>query len=225
MLAIATKEFVEMMKSFKSLFIIALFVLSSYFMSSFVSKNVVSIGTDTNNYVSVTRILILLFGFLFVLMLSHDLISRETSTKTIRFLITKTSRTSIIVGKFLGVAAFWLFSLGISITIVSFFAKDFLWFTFLQLYSFLIFAIGLCLLISTLAKTTGMSMLLGLAVSFIAPIVGFWSMFSEKTWLKPFKLLLPYQYQIKENGLVLIPLIIGLLFISVSIWYFKRGEY
>lgn len=136
MLAIATKEFVEMMKSFKSLFIIALFVLSSYFMSSFVSKNVVSIGTDTNNYVSVTRILILLFGFLFVLMLSHDLISRETSTKTIRFLITKTSRTSIIVGKFLGVAAFWLFSLGISITIVSFFAKDFLWFTFLQLYSF-----------------------------------------------------------------------------------------
>lgn len=225
MLAIATKEFVEMMKSFKSLFIIALFVLSSYFMSSFVSKNVVSIGTDTNNYVSVTRILILLFGFLFVLMLSHDLISRETSTKTIRFLITKTSRTSIIVGKFLGVAAFWLFSLGISITIVSFFAKDFLWFTFLQLYSFLIFAIGLCLLISTLAKTTGMSMLLGLAVSFIAPIVGFWSMFSERTWLKPFKLLLPYQYQIKENGLVLIPLIIVLLFISVSIWYFKRGDY
>ncbi|WP_299515611.1 ABC transporter permease [uncultured Rummeliibacillus sp.] len=225
MLAIATKEFVEMMKSFKSLFIIALFVLSSYFMSSFVSKNVVSIGTDTNNYVSVTRILILLFGFLFVLMLSHDLISRETSTKTIRFLITKTSRTSIIVGKFLGVAAFWLFSLGISITIVSFFAKDFLWFTFLQLYSFLIFAIGLCLLISTLAKTTGMSMLLGLAVSFIAPIVGFWSMFSEKTWLKPFKLLLPYQYQIKENGLVLIPLIIGLLFICISIWHFKRGDY
>ena len=225
MLAIATKEFVEMMKSFKSLFIIALFVLSSYFMSSFVSKNVVSIGTDTNNYVSVTRILILLFGFLFVLMLSHDLISRETSTKTIRFLITKTSRTSIIVGKFLGVAAFWLFSLGISITIVSFFAKDFLWFTFLQLYSFLIFAIGLCLLISTLAKTTGMSMLLGLAVSFIAPIVGFWSMFSEKTWLKPFKLLLPYQYQLKENGLVLIPLILGLLFICISIWHFKRGDY
>lgn len=225
MLAIATKEFVEMMKSFKSLFIIALFVLSSYFMSSFVSKNVVSIGTDTNNYVSVTRLLILIFGFLFVLMLSHDLMSRETSTKTIRFLITKTSRTNIIVGKFLGVAAFWLFSLGISITIISFFAKDFLWFTFLQLYSFLIFAIGLCLLISTLAKTTGMSMLLGLAVSFIAPIVGFWSMFSERTWLKPFKLLLPYQYQIKENGLVLIPLIIGLLFISVSIWYFKRGDY
>lgn len=225
MLAIATKEFVEMMKSFKSLFIIALFVLSSYFMSSFVSKNVVSIGTDTNNYVSVTRILILLFGFLFVLMLSHDLISRETSTKTIRFLITKTSRTSIIVGKFLGVAAFWLFSLGISITIVSFFAKDFLWFTFLQLYSFLVFAIGLCLLISTLSKTTSMSMLLGLAVSFIAPVVGIWSMFSEKTWLKPFKLLLPYQYQIKENGLVLIPLIIVLLFISVSIWYFKRGDY
>lgn len=225
MLAIATKEFVEMMKSFKSLFIIALFVLSSYFMSSFVSKNVVSIGTDTNNYVSVTRLLILLFGFLFVLMLSHDLVSRETSTKTIRFLITKTSRTNIIVGKFLGVAAFWLFSLGISITIVSFFAKDFLWFTFIQLYSFLIFAIGLCLLISTLAKTTGMSMLLGLAVSFIAPVVGIWSMFSEKTWLKPFKLLLPYQYQLKENGLVLIPFIIGLLFISISIWYFKRGDY
>lgn len=225
MLAIATKEFVEMMKSFKSLFIIVLFVLSSYFMSSFVSKNVVSLGTDTNNYVSVTRLLILLFGFLFVLMLSHDLISRETSTKTIRFLITKTSRTNIIVGKFLGVAAFWLFSLGISITIVSFFAKDFLWFTFLQLYSFLFFAIGLCLLISTLAKTTSKSMLLGLSVSFTAPVVGIWSMFSEKTWLKPFKLLLPYQYQLKENGLVLIPFIIGLLFSFISIWYFKRGDY
>lgn len=225
MLAIATKEFIEMTKSFKSLFIIVLFVLSSYFMSSFVSKNLVNLGADTNNYVSATRLLILLFGFLFVLMLSHDLMSRETSTKTIRFLITKTSRTNIILGKFLGVAAFWLFSLGISITIVSFFAKDFLWFPFLQLYSFLIFAIGLCILISTWAKTTGMSMLIGLAVSFIAPIIGFWSMFSEKTWLKPFKLLLPYQYQIKENGLVLIPLIMGLIFVFFSIWHFKRGDY
>lgn len=225
MLAIATKEFIEMTKSFKSLFIIAILVLTSYFMSSFVSKNLVSLGADTNSYVSATRFLILLFGFLFVLMLSHDLISRETSTKTIRFLITKTSRTNIILGKFLGVAAFWLFSLGISITIVSFFAKDFLWFTFLQLYSFLIFAVGLCLLISTLAKTTGMSMLLGLAISFIAPVFGIWSMFSEKAWLKPFKLFLPYQYQIKENGLVLIPLVIGFIFVSISIWYFKRGDY
>ncbi|MFJ8262944.1 ABC transporter permease [Rummeliibacillus sp. NPDC094406] len=225
MIAIAKKEFIEMTKSFKSLFIISLLVLTSYFMSKFVSRNLVGFGADTNNYVSATRLLILVFGFLFVLMLSHDLMSRETSTKTIRFLITKTSRTNIILGKFLGVAAFWLFSLGISITIVSFFAKDFLWFTFLQLYSFLIFAIGLCLLISTLAKTTSMSMLLGLAVSFVIPIIGMWSMFSEKTWLKPFKLLLPYQYQIKENGLVLIPLIMGLIFVSVSIWHFKRGDY
>ncbi|HWI46776.1 MAG TPA: ABC transporter permease subunit [Rummeliibacillus sp.] len=225
MIAIAKKEFIEMTKSFKSLFIISLLVLTSYFMSKFVSKNLVGLGADTNEYVSATRLLILLFGFLFVLMLSHDLMSRETSTKTIRFLITKTSRTNIILGKFLGVAAFWLFSLGISITIVSFFAKDFLWFTFLQLYSFLIFAIGLCLLISTLAKTTSMSMLLGLAISFVAPIIGMWSMFSEKTWLKPFKLLLPYQYQIKENGLVLIPLVIGFIFVTVSIWYFKRGDY
>lgn len=225
MIAIAKKEFIEMTKSFKSLFVISLFVLTSYFMSKFVSKNLVGLGADTNEYVSATRLLILLFGFLFVLMLSHDLMSREISTKTIRFLITKTSRTNIILGKFLGVAAFWLFSLGISITIVSFFAKDFLWFTFLQLYSFLIFAIGLCLLISVLAKTTSISMLLGLAVSFIAPVIGIWSMFSEKTWLKPFQLLLPYQYQIKENGLVLIPLIIGLIFVSISIWYFKRGDY
>ena len=225
MIAIAKKEFIEMTKSFKSLFIISLLVLTSYFMSKFVSKNLVGFGADTNEYVSATRLLILLFGFLFVLMLSHDLMSRETSTKTIRFLITKTSRTNIILGKFLGVAAFWLFSLGISITIVSFFAKDFLWFTFLQLYSFLIFAIGLCLLISTLAKTTSMSMLLGLAISFVAPIIGMWSMFSEKTWLKPFQILLPYQYQIKENGLVLIPLVIGFIFVTVSIWYFKRGDY
>lgn len=225
MFAIATKEFNEMTKSFKSLFIIALFILSSYFMSSFVSKNFTSLGAGTNDYTSATRLLVLLFGFLFVLMLSHDVMSRETSTKTIRFLITKTSRTNIIVGKFLGVSAFWLFSLGISLSIVSFFAKGILWLPFLQLYSFLIFSIGLCLLISTIAKTTSASLIIGLAVSFIAPVIGLWSMFSEKPWLKPFQLFLPYQYQIKENGLLLIPLLIGFGFVCISIWYFKRGDY
>lgn len=225
MLAIATKEFTEMTKSFKSLFIIALFVLTSYFMSSFVSKNLASFDSGTNDYTSATRLLVLLFGFLFVLMLSHDAISRETSTQTIRFLITKTSRTNIIVGKFLGVAAFWMFSLGISLVIVSLFAKSILWLPFIQLYSFLVFAIGLCLFISTVAKTTSMSMILGLAVGFITPFIGLWSMFSEKAWLKPFQLFLPYQYQLKENVLILIPLLIGLGFVSVSIWYFKRGDY
>lgn len=225
MLAIARKEFVEMTRSFKSLFVISLFTAASYFMSSFVSKNFVSLGAGTNDFTSATRLLVLLFGFLFVLMLSHDVVSKETSTKTIRFLLTKTSRMNIIIGKFLGVSTFWFFCIGSSFVIISIFAKAILWLPFLQLYSFLVFAIGLCILISTFVRTTSGSLLIGLTVSFVVPTLGLWSMFSEKAWLKPFQLLLPYNYQLKESMLLFLPLLFGLCFVALSMLHFKRGDY
>lgn len=134
MFVIATKEFIEMMKSFKALLVIALLVLSSYFASSFIASAEFMMGTDA--YTAVIRLFLLGFGFVFVLMLSHDVMSREVASGTMRLLITKTSRIAIIGGKFLGIAAFWLFSLGVSLAIISFFAKELPWLAFLQLYSF-----------------------------------------------------------------------------------------
>lgn len=225
MIVIAMKELKEMLKSFKALFIISIFVVTSYFMSRFVSNNFGILDAGINDYASVIRLLVYVFGFLFVLMLSHDVISRETSTKTIRFLLTKTSRTNIIWGKFFGIAAFWFLSLGVSFSIVSIFAGEFLWTIFLQLFAFLIYIIGLCVFISTIAKTPSVSMLISLALSFVLPIMGLWSMFSENNWLKLVKYFLPYQYQIEVNMFLLLPFIIGILFTGASIFLFKREDY
>lgn len=225
MLVIAMKELKEMLKSFKALFIIGLFVVTSYFMSRYVSKNFGILDAGINDYASAIRLLVYVFGFLFVLMLSHDVVSRETSTKTIRFLLTKTSRANIIWGKFFGISAFWFLSLGVSFSIVSIFAGEFLWMIFLQLFGFLIYIIGLCVFVSTIAKTPSVSMLISLALSFVLPIMGLWSMFSENNWLKLVKFFLPYQYQLEVNMFLLLPFIIGILFAATSILLFKRGDY
>ncbi|MBF4501934.1 ABC transporter permease subunit [Savagea sp. SN6] len=225
MFVIATKEFLEMMKSFKALLVIALLVLSSYFASSFIASAPAEFMMGTDAYTAVIRLFLLGFGFVFVLMLSHDVMSREVASGTMRLLITKTSRIAIIGGKFLGIAAFWLFSLGVSLAIISFFAKELPWLAFLQLYSFLLFIIGLCLLLSTLAKSPNVSLLIGLAVSFIAPIIGIWSTFSDKAWLQPFKYILPYRYQTAENVSLFVPVLFGIGFLTLATFLFKRGDY
>lgn len=136
MFVIATKEFIEMMKSFKALLVIALLVLSSYFASSFIASAPAEFMMGTDAYTAVIRLFLLGFGFVFVLMLSHDVMSREVAAGTMRLLITKTSRIAIIGGKFLGIAAFWLFSLGVSLAIISFFAKELPWLAFFTVVQF-----------------------------------------------------------------------------------------
>lgn len=225
MFAIAIKEFITMIKSIKSLLIISLFISTAYFMSSFVTKNLSDISPDANAFSATTRLLVLVFGFLFVMLLSHDIMSSEISSKTIRLLLSKTSRATIIMGKFIGVSLFWLLCIGISITVISLFSNSLLWLTFLQLYSFILFAIGCCLLISTVCKSTSTSLVVALTISFVVPILGFWSMFSEKGWAKPIKLILPYSYQIKEDILLVVPVLISLGFVYLSNVYFKRGDY
>ncbi|WP_173224351.1 ABC transporter permease subunit [Paenibacillus alba] len=106
-----------MFKSFKSVAIILLFVVVSMSIAKFVQNNqalLEGFGNQSNPYLSGMRFLINVLGFLFVLTHSHDFLNREIENQTIRFLVTKTSKMAIVIGKYLGIFLFWMTCVGIS---------------------------------------------------------------------------------------------------------------
>src|SRR5690625_5191418 len=112
MLAISKREFIQSFKGIKSIIIIAIFLATAYYSARF-SDWLLSMNLDFTSqemeliHTFAISALIMFFGMMFAMGLSHDAINREMHERTIRFLVTRTSRTSIIIGKFLGITLFW----------------------------------------------------------------------------------------------------------------------
>ncbi|ATP40233.1 hypothetical protein CSE16_09360 [Solibacillus sp. R5-41] len=201
MVAIWKKEFIQSFRSVFSLITIGIFIAVSYYLSDFVSKSSLITGIEfaETGYVSGLVFLIYIMGFLFIFSLFHDTINRETESRTIRFLVTKTSRPSIILGKLLGIFSFWFVCLLASFSIIAFFSHQFYFKTFGSLFVMLAYIVALCVLMSCLIPKRSMSMFAGLLISIAIPTFGLWSLFSEKLWLKVIKFITPYHYMI-EGG-------------------------
>ncbi|WP_028544665.1 hypothetical protein [Paenibacillus taiwanensis] len=76
MYTIAKREFLSLFKSFKSVAIVLLFVVFAFSISNFVKSNpTLFLNENSNPYVSGIRFLTTIFGFLFVLTLSHDVLN------------------------------------------------------------------------------------------------------------------------------------------------------
>ncbi|MFB0842849.1 ABC transporter permease [Paenibacillus oleatilyticus] len=196
MLAIWKKEFVQSFKSVFSIVTIAIFTAVSYYLSDFIAKNGAMLGKEVaeEGYVSGLVLLIYLFGFLFMFSLFHDTMNRELESRTIRFLVTKTSRLSIVLGKFLGIFTYWFVCLLVSFGIITVFAEKFYFKSFGQLLVMILYMVSMCLLLSSLIPRRSMSMFSGLLVGLAIPLFGLWSQFSDKLWLKIFKYATPYYY-------------------------------
>jgi len=169
-------------------------------------------------------ILILFFGQLFVMGLSHDSLNRETHERTIRFLVTRTSRTSIILGKFLGIWLFWLICLTTSFLLTSIFSQKIDVFIFTQTMSLLTYQIGLTILLSVLIPKPGFTMFLGIMVGVAFPIIGLWVSFTSNVWVSWIKFITPYYYLIREDYTFLVIIILAGIMLVIANLIFKRRE-
>lgn len=204
MYVIGKREFFSLFKGIKSIIIIAMLLVTSYYSAKF--SNLLASGMELtareaeNIHTVGLLTLIVIFGQLFVMGLSHDSLNRETHERTIRFLVTRTSRTSIIFGKFFGIWLFWLICLTVSFLLISIFAQKIDVFIFSQTMSLLTYQIALTILLSVLIPKPGFTMFLGIVVGLAFPILGFWVAYTSNVWVSWTKFITPYYYLISSGS-------------------------
>lgn len=229
MTTICLREFKSLFKSIRSIIIIIFMLgvtLGSAKLLSKWSSELQDVGLD-NAYMGGLYILLLLAGPIFVTSLSHDVINRETHSRTMRFLVTKLSRDEIVIGKFLGVSLFWFVCILLSLIMLIPFAKTFYFAELIESVIFITYFVALFLFISTLINKPGLSIFLGIILSITLPVLGIWGMVSKEIiFLRIFSYLTPYFYVGQEQSFYVyfIP-ILSLVFLLSSIIILRKRDF
>jgi ABC-2 type transport system permease protein len=226
MLIIAKNEFLKLFKSIKSILTVLVFTLTSYYTAGYFSNNAFnSVAGKGSPYYSSLRLLIFIFGYLFVTILSHDCINREIELQTIRLITSKVSRLSFILGKFFGIACFWLVCLSISTLSIILVCNKFELSTIFMLFLTCIYYISITILISCIIKKSSMTNFIGLLISFAIPIFGLYCSLSQKKSLSIFSYLFPYYYVLQGDVKIVIILIISIICIMASYLIINRKDF
>ena len=118
MLTIGLREFQNLFKSIRSIIIILFIFSVTLGMAKLISKYKGVLGEvgglEGDVYMGGLLLLIIAAGPLFVASLSHSAINQEIHSRTIRFLATKVSREKIVLGKFLGIAMYWVVCISVA---------------------------------------------------------------------------------------------------------------
>ena len=146
-----------------------------------------NIGYVTSN------LALLLLGPVFVIALSHDVVSREIETGTIRLIIPKIKRSSFIIGKFIGLNILFSLIVGIVFMMIYLYVAISTQ-TYTPLYPvaswFLLTLyfgcfIGLCLIISSLAESSSTALIMSVAALIILMVCGTGFKFELLKYLSP----------------------------------------
>lgn len=228
MYVIVKREFFNMFKSIKSILIICVLLLTAYYSAKFsnVLTNMIEFTPKEMKHIHTLGLLtiLFLFGQLFVMGLSHDCMNRETHERTMRFLVSRTSRSSILYGKFFGIALFWFVCVAISFLIISIFAKQFDFFIFSQTMSLLLYQIALTLLLSVLIPKPGITMFLGIMIGLAFPVFGLWVSFTTNEWISWLKFIMPFYYLEREDFSLFVIIIFSGLMLLIANLIFKRRD-
>ncbi|MCP3740294.1 ABC transporter permease [Rossellomorea sp. BNER] len=227
MWTICLNEFKGHFKSIKSLIVVATIFGITYLSADLMEKlsGQIDIGSAGNDVYAIGTILIVyLLGFFFITGLSHDQINREVTSRTIRFLVTKTSKTNILLGKYIGILFFWLFSMSVSFILISLVSKDFLWLGLLDCMTFLSVALALNLIFSIILPKPAMSMFFGIIFALLFPALSVWSIYTDRIYISWFKFITPYYYSSLGEYYILINLIYAACLLLLAIWFFKRRD-
>ena len=225
---IGKREFFSLFKGIKSIMIIVILLVTSYYSAKF--SNLLTSEIDLtakeaeNIYTIGLLALLFLFGQLFVMGLSHDTMNRETHERTIRFLVTRTSRSSIVLGKFFGIWLFWFVCLTVSFLLISIFAKKIDVFIFLQIMSLLTYQIALTILFSVLIPKPGFTMFLGTVLGLTFPILGFWLTFTSNVWVSWMKFITPFYYLDRDDYTFWVIVLLAGIMLGIANLIFKRRE-
>ena len=106
MTAVFYMEFRRQILSFRSIFFILLFIILGISLERLFSMTSTEIGfidneTYAGSFFVVIKFAVILLGYLFSSILSHNCINRETGNKSARLVISKVSKVDYIIGKYL----------------------------------------------------------------------------------------------------------------------------
>lgn len=228
MRAVCLNEFISLFKSIKSMIVIIIMFWVSYKTAGLIEQapadfvRELDLGSDANAIG--TAVIVFALGFLFIAGLSHDMINREVHARTVRFLVTKTSRIKIILGKFLGVWLFWFFCMLVSYTLGMIVSKEFLWMSYADSMAFLTAAISLNLLFSIVISRPAMSMFFGIVFALVFPAVSLWAVYSENGMITWFKYVTPYYYSVLGGSFIFINFVYAAIVLCGAIVLFKRRD-
>ncbi|AKG05852.1 hypothetical protein AAV35_013960 (plasmid) [Salimicrobium jeotgali] len=228
MLTISLKEFKSLFKSVRSIIVIGVLfgvTLGAAKLVNSFQGQLEQVGLGNNAYAGGAMIIVLVAGPLFVLSLSHNVINQEISSRTIRFIATKTSRFNFIAGKFLGVTFFWLLCLFIAFLLIIPFSEDFYFLEFSQSFVFIFYFVGITILLSTLIPKPTLTMFIGVILATSFTVLGFWSMASDNIFLKLYSFVTPYFYYSQDKEfLAYTVLIFPVLFLGLSLLILRKRD-
>jgi ABC-2 type transport system permease protein len=226
MWAICTHEFKNYFKSIKSLIIIAILVGTTYSIADLMTKSTdfIELEVGDDGYAFGTGFVVYFLGSLFIAALSHDVINREISSRTARFLVTKTTRSNIVLGKFIGGWLFWLFCISSSFIIIFIISKKFLWKGLLECMIFISIALAINLLFSILLRKPGLSMFFGIIFGLVFPPLSFVAIYSDNVYINWFKFFTPYYYTDLGGYYPIINILCTGLLVLISIKLFNRRD-
>lgn len=229
MIHILKHEFIDSFKSIRAILMILFITFTSYQTASTINDYPGLVNDffqegNTSVYTASLVLIVLGLGFLFVFATSHDVINKEVELRTIRLLVTKQSRLEIILGKFLGTYLFWIFTLSISFTIISFIAGDFFAVDYFRLISFMFYIVSFVLLLSTLIPRSKLTMFIGILLGIFLPIIGIVSIFSEKIFFNILKYILPFYYMDGSYLLAFVPIGIGFIYLIIALGILQRKD-
>lgn len=223
MWAITKREFWNLIKSVRALIIILLFSAGSIWVTNSLSK--VSGQLDVAEYYASLRLLVLIFGFLFATILSHSCFNGEVETKTIRLLLTKVSKTSIVVGKLLGTSLFWMACLTGSFLFISVVGKVFRPSELFIAFSTMAYFNSIVLLISVVTTKSSRSNFIGLIFALLLPGLGLYATLTATSPLNFLQYFFPYFYLLQGVRYMSVPLVFAVLLTWVAVLLVKRRDY
>lgn len=228
MFMMCKREFISLFKSIKSIIIIAILFAVSYYaakFSSFIASGADLTAGEAEDIHTIGLLsVILLFGQLFVFGLSHDTINKEVHERTMRFLVTRVSRSAILFGKFLGMWMFWFVCITVSFLLISIFSRKFDLFIFSQTLSLVTYQAALALLLSVLIPRPGYTMFLGNILGLLLPAFGFWAAFTPNGWVNWMKYFVPFYYLERDDFTFLVILGLAGMMLLAANAVFKRRE-
>ncbi|MBA4536340.1 ABC transporter permease subunit [Bacillus aquiflavi] len=227
MWAICFNEFKGHFKSIKSIIVIAIIFGVTFLSADFMTNVAVQLELEelgTDRFAIGAFFMIFVFGFIFITGLSHDLINREVSTRTMRFLVTKTSRTKILLGKYFGVWLFWLFCIFTSFILITIISKNFLWSGIIENMIFISAALALNLIFSILIPKPSVSMFFGIVFALVFPVISFWAIYDERLFIHWFKFFTPYYYSTIGHSYFLINIGYTVVLLLIAIKLFERRD-
>lgn len=226
MVALWVREFTYLCKGIKAVVLLTLFVGFTYMIAS-LGDYLPFLMSDTKSSSSLSgglRFLILFFGFIFVTMVSHDTINKEIETQTIRFLVTKSSRFSIVLGKFLGILSFWILVTTCSYIPAVIKAQHIDFYDYIKLIQYLCVMVSVTILLSSVIKKPFYSLLFGLCFGVVYPVVGMVSMIKDGFFWDQVRYISLFNYIQDASGGLYVPFIASAVMVILSIVVFQRRD-